>query len=117
MHRNTSTITGTSTVTSGRGRKLPAALAGLALAAGVSMASAGSAVRAEPTAYAGQRVATERVLAEVAQREGLTGLSPVSLRRIDANTYRVAVERTLAGIAASEGLTGLSPVSLRPISE
>jgi hypothetical protein len=41
----------------------------------------------------------------------------VSLRRIDANTYRVAIERTLAGIAASEGLTGLSPVSLRPISE
>jgi hypothetical protein len=61
-----------------------------------------------------------RELARVAHDQGLTGLSPVSLRPIDAAgspSARYADQlRELARVARDQGVTGLSPVSLGPIA-
>jgi hypothetical protein len=115
MHRSTTTSSAISTVQSGRRRNLLTGLAGFALTAGVWTTSASWAVASEPakidpalparadtsagarseqvpdppehpTRYVTQRIATERALADLASGEGLTGLSPVSLRPIDTES-------------------------------
>jgi hypothetical protein len=117
MHRSTTTSSGISTVKPGRRPILLTGLAGFALTAGVWTTSASWAVASEPatidpapparadtsagarseqvpdppehpTRYVTQRVATDRALADFASREGLTGLSPVSLRPIDTESLR-----------------------------
>ena len=62
-----------------------------------------------PEAQAGlQRAADLAAIADWARAEGLTGLSPASLKPSAAS------DATIADWARAEGLTGLSPASLKP---
>ena len=62
-----------------------------------------------PEAHAGlQRAADLAAIADWARAEGLTGLSPASLKPSAAS------DAAIADWARAEGLTGLSPASLKP---
>ena len=69
----------------------------------------GSVNTLNPEAQAGlQRAADLTAIADWARAEGLTGLSPASLKPSPAS------DAAIADWARAEGLTGLSPASLKP---
>ena len=91
------------------------AAAGLALIAGIAVR-----VDDQPSALRSREVAETSAIAEWANAQGMSGLSPASLRigqPDDSNLEaRIQLERiAIAEWARPQNLTGLSPASLAPI--
>jgi hypothetical protein len=114
-------VTGSGSEPEGRRRmtlkRTQAGFVGVALTAALVMAACGSDETAQLQAPRAnqQRTAELASIAEWADTEGLTGLSPASLTAIDPNQQRTAELASIAEWADTEGLTGLSPASLRPV--
>ena len=99
-------------------RRTQIGVVGVALAAALGLAAYGGDEESGVEVSRGQpQQATAELagIAEWADSEGLTGLSPASLTVIDPNRQATAELAGIAEWADSEGLTGLSPASLTVI--
>ena len=90
------------------------AAAGLALIAGIAVR-----VDDQPQAQRSRVVAETSAIAEWANAQGMSGLSPASLRvaPLSATDLEASIQLerlAIADWASTQGLSGLSPVSLAP---
>ncbi len=110
----------TNTITTSRTARF---VAGIAVAAGVSVAAIGASGADNAPPRTG---ADTTGVAAWAQANGMGGSSPTSLRSLDAISAHAVAQspaqqttfvdtRGIAAWAEAEGLTGQSPASLRPI--